>query len=120
MKEKMPLEKDFRLFLQNELIRRCKKNPGYSLRAFAKGLEMDFSTLSKLLKGQRPIGKLVIKRLSSKLGLDPKVTGQFLSNQNSDVQVAGDYQQISLDSFNIIADWYHYAILELMRLDKFE
>jgi hypothetical protein len=26
---------DFRLYLQNELVRRCRSNPNYSLRAFA-------------------------------------------------------------------------------------
>src|ERR1700722_13528593 len=42
-------KQDFRKFLQQELARRCAKNPGYSLRAFATSLQINPSTLSHIL-----------------------------------------------------------------------
>ena len=30
------------------------------------------------------------------------------------------HQQLSTDSFYVIADWYHYAILNIIRLDNFK
>jgi len=114
----------FRLLLQNELIRRSRNNPRYSLRAFARSLEYDVSSLSKILSGKRPIGRKLISRFGGRLGLPPDVIQSYrrsLSRRESDLELENDdtYQNLSLDAFQIIADWYHYAILELMRVDSF-
>ncbi len=122
---------DFRLLLQDELIKRTNTNPAYSLRAFARALEVDFSTLAKIIKGHRKIGKKTILKLGTKLGLNPKEVQHFIDQANSykkgpsdsslkEDQVLNNYQQLTLDSFQIISDWYHYAILELMRVDGFK
>lgn len=118
----------FRLYLQNELLRRCEKNPSYSLRAFARTLGCDVGTLSKILKGQRGIGRITIERLGMRLGLSPEEVGSFVSKSRrgkpatqapAGASVAIDYQQLTLDRFKVISDWYHYAILEVMALDRF-
>ncbi len=121
-----PLAKDFRLYLQAEFLKRCRKNQRYSLSAFARALRIDVSTLAKLLKGQRPMGRLVIRRLGERLGLAPKQIQAFLivrqqarAPQAARDSVDPDYQQINLDTFQIISDWYHYAILELMTVKGF-
>lgn len=111
---------DFRLFLQNEFVRRCRNNPRYSLRAFARTLQVDDSTLSKILNGKRVLGKQATRRLALKLNLGAEAVAEFtspggLAQSNSDA----NYQQLVLDSFQLIADWYHYAILELIRVDGF-
>jgi len=49
----------FRLRLQAELARRCAGNPRYSLRAFARRLGVDHSTLSQLLRGRRALTRTV-------------------------------------------------------------
>ncbi len=41
----------FRLWLREQFVDRCKRNPSYSLRAFAKFLQKDPSSLSKILPG---------------------------------------------------------------------
>jgi predicted enzyme related to lactoylglutathione lyase len=41
----------FRELLQRELAKRCAENPQFSLRAFAKALRIDHSTLSQILRG---------------------------------------------------------------------
>ncbi|MGE3973032.1 MAG: TIGR02147 family protein [Bdellovibrionales bacterium] len=115
--------KDFRLLLQKELVQRCKRNPRYSLRTFATFLDIEPSRLSKVLRGQRPISNELLQRLAEKLKLNPSEIESYKirssGSNKSDVEEA-DYQQISLDTFEIIADWKHYAILELMKLKSFK
>ncbi len=120
--------KDFRLFLQAEFIARCRRKPNYNLAAFGRFLEMDASTLSKILKGLRPIRAQAIRRIGPKLGLTPYEMQRFTENSPR-INARGNraprdivdsrFNQISLDAFQMIADWQHYAILELMQLPNF-
>lgn len=111
---------DFRLFLQNELVRRCQKNPKYSLRAFAKSLQMDFSTLAKILNGKRSFGPRTILKISQRLGLEPQMIQSFLKEPSKSISAQNNFNQLTQDTFKIISDWYHYAILELARVDSFK
>jgi len=108
----------FRLFLQDELIRRCKQNSAYSLRAFARDLQTDHSALSKLLNGKRTIGKRTIKKLIKKLELGHNEISRIV-NTNDTTILENNYEQLAIDSFAIISDWHHYAILELIGVDNF-
>ena len=120
--------KNFRIFLQNAFLARCEKNSNYSISSFARALGMDKSTLAKMLKGQRTIGKESIQKISIKLGLNPNQVLEFQQaspRKNARTrpmtdEAANSYQQLSLDTFQVISDWYHYAILELMRLKHAE
>jgi uncharacterized protein (TIGR02147 family) len=117
------LHSDFRLYLQSELVRRCQKNPKFSLRSFARLLQMDYSTLSKILRGQRPVGQRAMRKIAAKLGLGPEQIARFSGQAAVEVTETlsqAEYQRLSLDSFQIISDWYHYAILELMRVEGFK
>jgi uncharacterized protein (TIGR02147 family) len=129
-------ETTFRLFLQSELLRRCEKNPAYSVRAFARALGCDISTLSKILSGKRTVGRLAIERMGARLGLGPTQIQQFAhqspSRENvvqtptrrkrmgTGAEVDPNYQQLTIDSFKIISDWYHFAILELVHIEHFK
>jgi hypothetical protein len=106
---------DFRVFLQRELVARCKFNPSYSLRAFAKQLALEPSYLSKVLARKKPVTPRLISRLAPRLGLSAPVVQQYLASQSQ----AGDYVDLSLDQFEMISDWYHYAILELVQTKGF-
>lgn len=111
--------------MQDELVRRCQGNPSYSLRAFARSLGYDFSALSKILRGDRPAGKKVIQSLGSKLGLGPEELQLYiqpLSRRSSSgvLQSVSQYELIAVDSFRVISEWYHFAILELMRVKGFD
>ena len=105
-------------FLNDEFLRRCRKNQSYTLSAFARSLKVDTSTLSKIMKGLRTPGKRAVLALAAKLKLDSE-TAARLTDPKRATQAQASYQQISLDHFHIIADWYHYAILELMVLRDF-
>lgn len=113
-----PLAKsDFRLFLQQEFVSRCRKNPRYSLRAFAKSLSIEPSPLSAILRGKRPITEKMKKRLGLAIGIPLESLSQFTK---SEANPGTEFQQLTLDSYAIISDWYHYAILELIRLKSFK
>jgi uncharacterized protein (TIGR02147 family) len=119
--------KEFRFFLQEELIRRCKRNPRFSLRAFARALDVEASALSKILNGKRALTRRMLHRMSEQLGLGPDQVSEFeriLPNTRSGTRRAqrteGDFRQVSVDVFNAISDWYHYAILELLTVRGFQ
>jgi uncharacterized protein (TIGR02147 family) len=126
--------------LQQELERRIEKNPRYSLRAFASSLGVNPGALSQILSGTRyPSYKMAVKILQA-LALSPEDQNEFfksiarvqkargLKRQNpvfrkSDTAlpaVESPVRELSLELFKVIADWYHYAILELTFLPEFK
>lgn len=107
---------DFRFLLQQEFVSRCHRNPKYSLRSFAKSLSIAPSPLSAILRGQRPITVKMKKRLGMALGIGLEDLSKFIGEKN---RSHCEFQQIALDNFAIISDWYHYAILELIRVRSF-
>ena len=109
----------FRLFLQSELARRCARNPQYSLRAFALHLDVDHSTLSQWLRGRRPITARSIETLGSKLGLSPPAIQQYVERSGREDRPSRDAFLLTGETVSLLADWYHFAILELTRLDEF-
>jgi len=112
---------DFRQFLQNELIRRTRSNPKYSMRAFARFLEIQPDYLSKLLLGRRQLTRRTILRLGLRLGMAPQDLDKFESNgvANQQEQMAV-YRSLLSDQFHVISDWYHFAMLELVHVKGFK
>jgi transcriptional regulator with XRE-family HTH domain len=54
-------------FLANELERRKRSNPKYSLRAFARQLALDASALSRLISGKQEFSVHLCRRILTKL-----------------------------------------------------
>lgn len=143
VKSNIDLPDSFILYLKEELTARNKKNPRYSLRSFARSFHLSSSFLSKLLNGKRALTEDVFNNISSRLALSPEIKAhyhqeEFLSessktsskkapklrsqrvnniNENrkldSTEKSQQDYKKLSMDQFSFIADWYHFAILEL-------
>jgi transcriptional regulator with XRE-family HTH domain len=109
----------FRLWLQRQFTGRCKKNARYSLRAFAKFLSIDHSSLSQILSGKRPVSKKTVHAICEKLSANPQDLKSFGLIKTSQT-VDADYMQMSLDTFAVISDWYHIAILELTFVSGFK
>jgi uncharacterized protein (TIGR02147 family) len=114
-----------RSLLQSELADRCENNPSYSLRAFAKAIGMDHSVLSRVLSGKRPLSKKAALKVAEILGLDPLQKKALLDNRtfknrekNEESIKLPQYQQITLDVFSLLSDWYHYGILSLLDIPK--
>ena len=68
----------------------------------------------------------MVQKLGLKLGLSKKQLDQFIKNLPSEEnQLKSDAQmkrmnQLTVDTFNLVSDWYHDAILELSRIPGFE
>ena len=54
-----------RTILQDEFARRRRTNSRYSLRAFARSVHIEHSTLSQLLRGKRPLTWKSIGRIAT-------------------------------------------------------
>ena len=72
----------FREVLQNELTRRRARNPRYSLRAFARALSLDHSSLSQLLRGKRRATTRAIRRIGPALRLSPYEIERHCAEEN--------------------------------------
>lgn len=113
---------DFRSLLQEELLGRCRTNPNYSLRSFARSLSVEPSALSQIINGKRPLTEKMKIRLGSALGLSMQELEKIPrdGSEKRGKAIARSYQQITHDTFSVISDWYHYAILELTHMEGFQ
>ena len=117
---------DFRTTLSCELARRQARNPAYSLRAFARALGVSATTLSEALAGHRGLVPRTATQIAHRLGLAPDEHAAFLLSALGGVErrrpiVAGGkadpaYDDLDVDRFKMVADWYHFAILSLAKL----
>jgi transcriptional regulator with XRE-family HTH domain len=99
--------------LKQELRFRKKKNPRYSLRAFARCLEVDQSSLSKILTGRRRPSTQLIAKANLRLKMD------LAQAEKDNAELDQHYQQIT-DTFHLISEWYYFALLELIRTEGFK
>ncbi len=103
------------------------KNPQFSLRAFARKLDVDPGFLSRILNGKRRVTRALAERFCRAMMLDPTETARILSHfpqrrrQVSKMdQVDASYLQLTADQFRIVSDWYYFGILSLIRTDDFQ
>ena len=74
----------FRELLGDEYARRREANPRYSLRAFARFLGLDHSTLSQLMRGRRRLTSRAILRIGRRLGVSDAVMLACAASENDD------------------------------------
>jgi len=131
LKGNLPLH--FVEFLKEEFQRRHQRNPRYSLRSFANTLNMSSSFLSKILNGKRSLTEKTFLQISNRLSLHPEIIEKYKLSvkriSNSSAAILDDYKtkevesmefkQLSLDRFQLISTWHHFAILELITLKDF-
>lgn len=119
-----PYSLNFRARLQQELVNRSRKNPQYSLRSFAKSLQIQSSALAEMLSGKRTITKKTIEKLGLSLGLSMEELNHYqaVKSQKSSpgASAKATYHSITIDQYALISDWYHYAILELIKVKEFK
>lgn len=104
------LNLEFRTKLQEEFARRIRVNERYSMRAFANQLGLNSSTLSQVLSGKRHLSDQKIQSLCKKVGFS------FPKSETAPI----DFSHIEVDTFAVISDWYHFAILDLTVLKSFK
>lgn len=120
MKEQIIIQK----ILHQKFEELRTRNPSFSRRAFSKRLGLSAGAISELFSGQRKVSKKLAERIANKLSLDPQERAELFASfpQQSSQQDTVDptYLQLSADQFHIIGDWYHFAILTLMKTKDFK
>jgi uncharacterized protein (TIGR02147 family) len=108
---------------------RKTRNPGYTLRAFSRDLAISSGTLSELLNEKRTLTPKKAQTIATKLFSDGETRQRFLSSlpekpapEKSVVKHLKHTNSYALtqDTFQVIADWQHYAILNLVETSNFE
>jgi uncharacterized protein (TIGR02147 family) len=122
--------RDYREILMQELAGRCQRNPSYSLRAFARDLKLASSRVSEILNGKQGLSLDKAETIARTLGFAKKETEYFCclveakharsrskralaEMKVKQHQMDYKFQQVQIDTFDLISKWYHYGILEL-------
>ncbi len=101
-------------WLKSRLATRQEKNSAYSLRAFARDLGVSPALLSQIFSGQRNISGNTLIKISEKLELSPLEMQELFSAESLKSKAKHTkFLPMDADEFDVIADWYHFAILSL-------
>jgi len=128
---------DYKTILKEELASRCRQNPRYSLRAFARDLKLSPTRLSEILSGKQGLSRPAAEKVAKALGYGATESIRFCdlvesvharSRQGREEARVRLKQhtpppagyQLQLDAFKAIADWYHFGILEMTSLKEFK
>ena len=113
--------------LKDELSRRQRSNTDYSIRAFAKYLNIDQSSLCSILKGTRTIPKKHVEPIADKLGLEQSEKQKFKESVSSSSIKLKDLKprkqarySLSQEEFKRVSTPNAFAILTLLELDQFK
>lgn len=100
--------------LRSELEKAQAKNPSYSLRAYAKKLNLNSGSLSSILQGKRKLKPEAAADLLNRLNLEENHKAwisRVLKEQGLEIKRA----LLDLDRFEIISDPIHLNALNLLR-----
>jgi uncharacterized protein (TIGR02147 family) len=99
------------------------KNPSYSIRSFARKLDTTPGTLSLVMLGKRAVSKKFAEKIADKLLLDPQERSEVLNKflqKSATFAPSEDYVKLSSDQFNVVGEWQHFAILNLIKTETFK
>jgi uncharacterized protein (TIGR02147 family) len=127
---------DYRAYLKAVLEDKARKNPTFSLRAFARLSGLSPSHLSRAMSGQKRLSATTAHLISSSLGHSPREASHLLNlielEKATDERKRGKIlsrlstpktkpsQIVPIEAFRAIADWYHFAILGLTNTKNFQ
>lgn len=103
--------------LLNELSLRRNRNTLYSMRAFARDLNLGVGSLSEVLSGKRELSKSNLMKVLQNIELPPELKNALIKKEMVKPQTSEDVHRLLLDDqFKLISDWYYIAILNLAKL----
>lgn len=108
--------------LEEEWSKRRLRNDAYSLRSFARDLNIDSSNLSAILKRKRRLPVKRAENICDSIKLSPRERALFLSSvfrshSNLDEISVSEVEAKYLNEemhFKLISEWEYYAILKLI------
>lgn len=132
--EQPPAVNGYRKAIQDVFNSRKKKNRKYSLRAFARDLDVNISFISRLLQSRRNLSLRMAEKFANKLFKDKKRKDAFIKLVKLELTTlpenwsevadrltvkAGEQfeiQSIDLTKFKRVSQWHHFAIMDLLTL----
>lgn len=118
MNEQIAIQKK----LQDSFTEMRVRNPAFSMRAFAKRLDLNPSAVSEILKGKRRVSKKLAQRMLLRVCADGKEAQKILDLFDSQ-QISDDsrnHSVVPVDQFQMIAGWQHFAIHSLVETKNFK
>ena len=125
-------------FLKEEFLDRKQNNNAYSLRGFARDLQVSPSLMSQILNGKKPITEPTAINFVEKMQWDEEQETLFLELVRLETSKSSSHRKqilkrlkpfmqmdqkicvLNIDVFKLIYKWYHQAIIELSRADDFD
>jgi uncharacterized protein (TIGR02147 family) len=120
-------------WLYQEYQNRKRNNNSFSLRAFARLLQIPASRLCDILSGKRPITAMTGTKIVERLKYPPSQRRQFMNcvtrdykkfrsidESNDETLTTWEKNQLPADIYLAISDWYHFTILSLMETKGFK
>lgn len=112
------------LWLENLLAEKIKKNPQFSLRAFARLVDVSPAVLSRILSGKRKLTFNLAVRIADALVLGPierdTLYSFFMGAASEKSDEDRHEKELSIDCFNAMKEWYHYGITQLLCIEAFQ
>jgi uncharacterized protein (TIGR02147 family) len=119
------------IYLQKTLRERLDllktKNNSFSLRAFARLLDVSPASLSEFMNGKRILSPKMIMKLADRLCLPPEQFSELSDRINRDKkglehnpESTRKVVQIQNDQYFLVADWHYYGILCLAETKDFQ
>jgi uncharacterized protein (TIGR02147 family) len=128
---------DYRKYLKNELEKRCRRNPLYSLRSYARDLGLSPGRLSDILKNKSGLSVAKARAIAKILEMSRQEADWFTTLvESSDARAKKNrteaqkkiirmkdtntkYLELDLDQFKVISAWQHLAIIDLIQTRGF-
>lgn len=109
----------YREILKDIFVQRVSNNPSYSLRAFARDLDLSVSYLSEVLTSKKILKATYIDQIILKLNLDENSATIFKESCLFENQGKSSLKEISKEDFNDINDPLVFALLSTFFLEDF-
>lgn len=132
----MATDVSYRELLKKEFVDRQARNARYSLRAFARDVDLSVSRLSEIFSGSSNLSVASAKKVSTLLGYSKFESSYFCdlveiaSSRNLVSRKAAELRlrnrsnvqnlRLSKELFSLISEWHHFAILELSTFEDYE
>ena len=127
----------FQTILKDEFEKRCQRNSNYSLRAFARDIDLSPSRVSEIFSEKMGLSSANALKVAKNLAFNKHETEIFLALVDSEcargkfnketaksklkkLRTAPVYTSLQGSHFKVISEWHHYAILELTYLKDFQ
>lgn len=123
--------------LNAEFMQRKHRNQAYSLRAFARDLDVNLASLSSVMRGKQGLSEKAVSAIAQNLKLkaserefvkdlvlcasarNPRVR-ELARERIEEARKQRRLRPLKDEEFRVIADWYHAAILELTQVVGFD